>query len=64
MTDRFVFRLETDLDIIEQSRSFAEETSKLTGLPIKYTVYPEDIAELSDKPDVFPAKIYVKPIWG
>ena len=55
---------ETTLDIIEQSRPFAEETSRITGLPVKYTVYPEDIAELSGKPDIFPAKIYVKPVWG
>ena len=56
--------VETTLEIIEESRSFAEETSRLTGLPVLYTVYPEDIAVLSDKPDVFPAKIYVKPVWG
>ncbi|MBO4492820.1 MAG: cobalamin biosynthesis protein CobQ [Ruminococcus sp.] len=55
---------ETTLDIIEQSRPFAEETSRITGLPVIYTVYPEDIAGQSDKPDVFPAKIYVKPVWG
>ena len=56
--------VETSLEIIEESRSFAEETSRLTGLPVIYTVYPEDIAPLSDKQDVFPAKIYVKPVWG
>ena len=56
--------METSLEIIEESRSFAEETSRLTGLPVIYTVYPEDIAPLSDKQDVFPAKIYVKPVWG
>ena len=55
---------ETTLDIIEQSRSFAEETSKITGLPVIYTVYPEEIAEDVNKTDKFAAKIYVKPIWG
>ena len=55
---------ETSLEIIEESRPFAEETSRITGLPVVYTVYPEEIAKLSGKPDVFPAKIYVKPVWG
>ena len=55
---------ETTLDIIEQSRPFAEETARITGLPVKYTVYPEELVKPSDKSDVFPAKVYVKPVWG
>ena len=35
-----------------------------TGLPVVFTVYPEECAELSDSGDVFAAKVYVKPIWG
>lgn len=55
---------ETSTEIIEESRSFAEEVSRLTGLPVKYTVYPEEYAELSDNHDAFQAKVYVKPVWG
>lgn len=55
---------ETSLSMIEESRSFAEEVSRLTGLPVKYTVYPEEYAKPSDSPDAFQAKVYVKPVWG
>ena len=34
-----------------------------TGLPLVYTVYPESCADLTNAPDAFEAKIYVKPIW-
>ncbi|HEZ7985770.1 MAG TPA: cobalamin biosynthesis protein CobQ [Ruminococcus sp.] len=54
---------ETTFDIVEGSRRFAESISRKTGLPIAFTVYPEQCAELSDSSDVFEAKIYVKPIW-
>lgn len=54
---------ETTLSIIEPSRKFADETSAKTGLPVLYTVYPEECAELTDAPDAFAAKIYVKPPW-
>ena len=54
---------ETTLDIVDSSRSFAEEICRRTGLPLAYTVYPESCAELTDAPDAFAAKIYVKPIW-
>ena len=54
---------ETTAAIIEESRSFAEETSKRTGIPVKFTVYPVNCAELSDKPDAFAAEIYVKKPW-
>ncbi len=54
---------ETTAEIIEQSAEFADEIAKRTGLPILYTVYPEDIAELSDRDDVFPAKRYVRTVW-
>ena len=54
---------ETTLDIIDSSRSFADEVCRRTGLPLVYTVYPESCAELTNAPDAFEAKIYVKPIW-
>ena len=54
---------ETEFETVESSRKFAEETSKKTGLPVIFTAYPENCAELSDKPDVLPVKIYVKPLW-
>lgn len=55
---------ETTVGIIEESRPFAEEISRKTGLPVAFTVYPEECAELSDSGDVFAAKVYVKPVWG
>lgn len=55
---------ETTLDIIESSRPFAEEISRRTGLPVKFTVYPEQCADLADTPaDAFPARVYVKLPW-
>ncbi|MBQ6180228.1 MAG: cobalamin biosynthesis protein CobQ [Ruminococcus sp.] len=54
---------ETTAEIIEESRSFAEETSKRTGLPVKYTVYPGGCAELTDKPDALAAEVFVKKPW-
>ena len=54
---------ETTAAVVEESFAFAEETSQRTGLPIKYTVYPEYCAELADRPDVFPVKTYVRTPW-
>ena len=54
---------ETTLEIVESSRKFAEETSQKTGLPVIYTVYPENIADQTDAADKFAANICVKPIW-
>ena len=54
---------ETTLEIVDGSRKFAEETSRKTGLPVMYTVYPEDIADTTDAADKFSANICVKPIW-
>ena len=54
---------ETTADIVDQSRGFAQECSERTGLPVVCTVYPEYCAELPDKQDVFPAKVYVKTPW-
>lgn len=54
---------ETTADIVEESAEFASETAELTGLPLIFTTYPEELAELSDNEDVFPVKVYVKPLW-
>ena len=54
---------ETTSEIVEQSRGYAGEISRRTGLPVKYTVYPEDCADIADVPDAFPAKVYVKLPW-
>ena len=54
---------ETTVDIVDQSRPFAEDISRRTGLPVKYTVYPENCAELTDAPDAFPARVYVRLPW-
>ena len=54
---------ETTAEIIEQSRAFAEETSRRIGLPVVYTVYPEYCTALPDRDDIFPAKVYVRSPW-
>lgn len=54
---------ETTVEIVENSRKFATEISVRTGLPVKFTVYPENCAEITDNPDAYPVKIYVKPLW-
>lgn len=54
---------ETDRDIIESSRSFAEETSERTGLPVKYTVYPEKCGDVSAVPDALSVITCVRTPW-
>ncbi|MCM1473302.1 MAG: hypothetical protein NC040_04555 [Muribaculaceae bacterium] len=54
---------ETTVDIVESSAEFASEISVRTGLPVAFTAYPEECAELTDNPDAYPVKIYVKPLW-
>lgn len=54
---------ETTLEIVESSEEFASEVSVKTGLPVVFTTFPEEIAELTDNPDAYPVKVYVKPIW-
>ncbi len=54
---------ETTADIVSQSYGFAQSVSQKTGLPVMFTVFPEECAELSDRPDTFPAKIYVRTPW-
>ena len=54
---------ETTAAIIEESRPFAEETSKRTGLPIKYTVYPNRCADPAAGSDVLAVNTYVRSPW-
>lgn len=54
---------ETTLETVESSEEFASEISVRTGLPVVFTTFPENCAELTDNPDAYPVKIYVKPVW-
>ncbi len=54
---------ETTLRIVENSAAFAAETAKLAGLPVMFTTVPEELVELSENEDIFPVKVYVKPLW-
>lgn len=54
---------ETSLDIINRSAEFAARVSAKTGLPLAFTTCPEELCELSDRSDILPVKVYVKPIW-
>jgi hypothetical protein len=52
---------ETSAEIIEASVSYAEEISRLTGVPLFCTVVPKGIKANVPKP--FEAEIYIKKIW-
>lgn len=54
---------ETNIEVIEQSAEFARDVARRTGLPLAFTVYREDLAELAGAENVFPAKVYVKTVW-
>lgn len=54
---------ETTAEIISISGDFAEKTAKAAGLPVLFTTCPEELCELMDIPDIFPVKVYVKPLW-
>lgn len=55
---------ETTSDIVRDALPFAEEVSKITGLPIKYTVIREDLVkDFPDVPNVFPVSRMVLPPW-
>jgi len=54
---------ETDIAVIESSRDFAVKVAEATGLPVKYTVYPEKLAELSDSSDVLSVITCVRTPW-
>lgn len=54
---------ETTPAIVEDSAEFAEEAAERTGLPLAFTTCPEEIAKFSENEDIFPVKVYVKPLW-
>lgn len=54
---------ETNADIIDNSAEFAGEISQKTGLPVRFTTCPENIVSDVKTKDIFPVKVYVKPIW-
>lgn len=54
---------ETTADIINESAGYAAEIAAKTGLPLAFTTCPEEIAPRLSRDDLFPVKIYVKPLW-
>ncbi|MBP3760898.1 MAG: cobalamin biosynthesis protein CobQ [Ruminococcus sp.] len=54
---------ETDAEIIDSSADFAREISEKTGLPLEFTTCPENIAMQVKTKDIFPVRVYVKPLW-
>lgn len=55
---------DTDAGLVRESVAFADEVSRLSGLPVKFTAVKEDIAKkLTDVKNVLPIKIYIRTIW-
>lgn len=54
---------ETTAEVIEASMEFASETAELTGLPLMFTTCPQELAEDIEIEDIYPVKVYVKPLW-
>jgi len=54
---------ETTPEIIGRSAEFAEQTAAAAGLPLAFTTCPEELCELMDAKNIFPVKVYVKPLW-
>lgn len=54
---------ETTADVVDQSEEFAAEAAMKAGLPLVFTTCPESEAELSCNENLFPVKVYVKPLW-
>ncbi len=54
---------ETTAAIVEESLEFASETAEKAELPLMFTTCPEEYAELCEIEDIFPVKVYVKPLW-
>ncbi|MBQ4533766.1 MAG: AAA family ATPase [Ruminococcus sp.] len=54
---------ETTPEIIGRSAEFAEQTATAAGLPLAFTTCPEELCELMDAKNIFPVKVYVKPLW-
>lgn len=54
---------ETTAEIIAQSKDFADKVAEKTGLPLRFTTYPEELCDVAGIGNVRPVKIYVKPLW-
>ncbi|MBE6860374.1 MAG: cobalamin biosynthesis protein CobQ [Ruminococcus sp.] len=54
---------ETTLELIEASEEFASETAERAGIPLLFTTCPDTLAEFSEIEDIYPVKIFVKPLW-
>lgn len=57
---------ETTAEIIAQSADFANAVAEKTGLPLKWTTFPEELCTLTEAPGIdhiLPVKVYVKPLW-
>ena len=53
---------ETTAAVVDQSEEFAAEAAMKAGLPLVFTTCPESEAELSFNENLFPVKVYVKPL--
>ncbi len=54
---------ETTPAILEDSLSFASEIAQKANLPLMFNTCPEDLAEFFENKNIFPVKIFVKPLW-
>ncbi len=54
---------ETSAGIVDASAGFASEVSEKAGIPLAFTTCPENCAEFSENEDLFPVRVYVKPVW-
>lgn len=53
----------TDADTILESLPFAEEVSRLTGLPVRFTTAPDYVDLLNKIPMMYQVRVYVKAPW-
>lgn len=54
---------ETTAEIVEQSLDFAQEVAGKAGLPLRCTTCPEELCSDALIRDIYPVKVYVKPLW-
>lgn len=54
---------ETRAEDIENSAAYAEEISKLTGIPVAYTAVRADLADKVNVKNILPIEIYVTQSW-
>ena len=53
----------TDARTVEDSIPFAEEVSRLTGLPLLFSTVPRDVPLLSIRDKIHPIEVFVKTPW-